>query len=86
MSCGQARNRLASSKSIPRASACDVRLADVEDRAFRLLQVNRQRYGGFPLLAQMVIGEFLPTVDDADHRTVGGVILPQPMLALTTGP
>jgi hypothetical protein len=36
--------------SVLRAPAWDAHLAEVEDRAFRLLDANRQRYGGFLLL------------------------------------
>jgi hypothetical protein len=63
----------------------DAYLAGVEDRAFRLFEANRQRYGGFLLLIQTSKWEFLTAVDDVDDRAIVGAILsrstPEPPMA-----
>ena len=68
--------------SVLKAPAWDAHLADVEDRAFRLFEINRKRHGGFLLLLQTPEWEFLTAVEDPDDRTSVGPIqersLPMP--------
>jgi hypothetical protein len=63
--------------SILRAPAWDAHLADVAGGAFRLFKAHRERRGGFLLLVQTAEWEFLTAVDDVDHRTFVGIILPR---------
>jgi hypothetical protein len=72
--------------SILRAPAWDAHLKDVEERAFRLFEANRQRHRGFLLLAQTPNREFLTAVDDADDRITVGAILPRSMPGCPTAP
>lgn len=60
--------------SILRAPAWDAHLANVEQRALRLFEMNRERYGGFLVLMQTPEWEFLVGVEDAcNHTAVGPV-------------
>ena len=60
--------------SILRAPAWDAHLADVEEQAFRIFEINRKRHGGFLLLVQTPEWEFLTAVDDASCDTTVGPI------------
>jgi hypothetical protein len=71
--------------SILRAPAWDAQLAAVEDRAFRLFEANRKRYGGFLLLVQTPEWEFLTAVEDADDRVIVGEFLMPSMPGIPTG-
>ena len=75
-------DRVAPSKGFAvhlRAPAWDAQLEDVEERAFRLSEANRKRYGGFLLLLQTPEGEFLTVVDDGSGRTMVGAVLARSM-------
>jgi hypothetical protein len=72
--------------SILRAPAWDAHLADAENRASWVFEANRKHCGGFLLLVQTPEWEFLTAVEDADDRTIVGVIWPRSMPEFPTGP
>ena len=60
--------------SVLRAPAWDAHLADVEEQALQLFEINRRSRRGFLLLLQTPEWEFLTAVDEASPDTTVGPI------------
>jgi hypothetical protein len=71
------QHTLGEHKSLLRAPAWDARLLDIDNAAFGVFDIHRQRRGGFLLLLATREWEFLTAVDEVKNQAIVGGILPR---------